>query len=130
MQWPKNSRLVGALANAFGYDVDLLQTQKLSSLCEPQPDQFERGVVGLAPDQDEIGLDMAIAAILPFASKSVIMVGRFAYRKLWNVSRWGCASLQFNIGRPDHLAPLLGFIGNELAEGSRRKHERRAPQIG
>src|SRR5438552_3769250 len=38
--------------------------------------------------------------------------------------------VSLDVRRPDHLAPLLDFIGNELAEGGRRKHKWSAPKIG
>jgi hypothetical protein len=31
---------------------------------------------------------------------------------------------------PDHLAPFLGFVGNELTEIGRRAHKRRAAKFG
>ena len=37
-------------------------------------------------------------------------------RNLWN---FGSASLRLDVSRPDHLAPLLGFLDEELAEGDR-----------
>jgi hypothetical protein len=39
----------------------------------------------------------------------------------------GSTSLRLNAGRPDHLAPFLGFVGNELAEVGRRTWRRSAP---
>ena len=39
-------------------------------------------------------------------------------------------SLGPDVGRPDHLAPFLGFLGDELAEIGRRPRERRAAQVG
>src|SRR5262249_25513503 len=36
------------------------------------------------------------------------------------MSSRGCGSLWFDVGSSDHLAPLLGFFGNELAEVGRR----------
>jgi hypothetical protein len=35
----------------------------------------------------------------------------------------GSTSLRLDVGRPDHLSPLLGFLGNELAEVGRRTHQ-------
>src|SRR5262245_35928969 len=33
----------------------------------------------------------------------------FAYRDLWNIGP-DCRSLRLDVGRPDHLAPLFGFL--------------------
>ena len=38
----------------------------------------------------------------------------------------GRHSLRLDIRRPDHLAPLLGFVGDELAEIARRARNRHA----
>src|SRR5580704_11214639 len=46
---------------------------------------------------------------------------------------WGRAEralLRLDIGRPDHLAPLLGFVGDELAEVGGRAGDYRAAQVG
>src|SRR5262249_40062747 len=40
------------------------------------------------------------------------------------------SSFRLDVGRPDHLAPLLGFIGDELAEIDGRAYERRAAEFG
>src|SRR5271170_5892893 len=37
---------------------------------------------------------------------------------------------RLDVGRPDHLAPLLRFIRDELAKIGRRQRERRAPEFG
>ena len=39
-------------------------------------------------------------------------------------------SVDLHVGRPDHLAPLLGFFGDELAEVSRRSCKRHGAQVG
>ena len=39
------------------------------------------------------------------------------------------ALLWLDVGRPDHLGPLLSVIGNEFAEGSGRPRQRRDGQI-
>ena len=41
---------------------------------------------------------------------------RFAYRELWNIGAVAIGLLRFDVRRPDYLAPLLGFVGDELAE--------------
>src|SRR5712671_6390874 len=38
--------------------------------------------------------------------------------------------LRLDVGRPDHLAPLLSFLDNELPEFSRRTGKRNATQVG
>ena len=41
----------------------------------------------------------------------------FAERDLWNIRRGRrTALLRLDVGRPDHLGPLLGFVGDKLAE--------------
>src|SRR5215510_7202640 len=37
--------------------------------------------------------------------------------------------LRLDIGGPDHLAPFLGFVGDQLAELSRRPRQRRAAEV-
>ena len=39
-------------------------------------------------------------------------------------------SLRLDVGCPDHLGPLLDFVGNELAEVGRRARKHRATQVG
>src|SRR5262245_57822790 len=39
------------------------------------------------------------------------------------------ASLRLDVGRPDHLAPFLGFVGDQLAELDRRSRQRRAAEV-
>ena len=39
----------------------------------------------------------------------------FAERDLWNIDS-GSASLRLDVEGPDHLAPPLGFVGNEFPE--------------
>ena len=39
-------------------------------------------------------------------------------------------SLRLDVGRPDHLAPLLGFVGNELPEVYRRHRHRHSAKVG
>jgi hypothetical protein len=39
-------------------------------------------------------------------------------------------SLRLDVGGPDHLAPLLGFVGDELTEIGGREREHLATEIG
>src|SRR5262245_23889346 len=48
--------------------------------------------------------------------------------RLWNIGRG--RSLRFDVGIPDHLGPLLGFVGDELAEIGRRTLKDRYAQGG
>src|SRR5262249_23945436 len=45
-------------------------------------------------------------------------------RELWNIDS-GSASVRLDVGRPDHLAPLLSFVGNELSKVGGRTREHR-----
>src|SRR5262249_61484909 len=44
--------------------------------------------------------------------------------------RSGIPLVDFDIGRPDHLAPLLGFGGDESSKIGGRARKRRRTQIG
>src|SRR5262245_7583247 len=56
-------------------------------------------------------------------------LARFAERDLWNIDS-GSASLRLDVEGPDDVAPLLRFVGDELAEVGGRTNERCATQIG
>jgi hypothetical protein len=47
------------------------------------------------------------------ADPKMLAQSGFAERGLWNIDS-GPASLRLDIERPDHLAPLFGFLGDEL----------------
>src|SRR5262249_45026932 len=49
-------------------------------------------------------------------------------RRLWNIDS-GSASVRPDVEGPDDIAPLLGFVGDELAEvgGRARKHGAKKP---
>src|SRR5262245_42424820 len=38
-------------------------------------------------------------------------------------------SFRLDVGRPDHFAPLLGFLGDQLAEVSGRTRKHRAAEV-
>src|SRR5215831_18269815 len=60
---------------------------------------------------------------------SLTSAGReFAERQLWNIARDRLHWL--DVGRYNHLAPFLGFVGDEFAEISGRAWKHRAAQIG
>jgi hypothetical protein len=44
-------------------------------------------------------------------------------------SRWAAGSLGFDPGRPDHLAPFLSFVGDQLVEVGGRAWERGDAQL-
>src|SRR5262245_16338625 len=48
-------------------------------------------------------------------------------RTLWNIR--GAALVRLDTGKLDHLGPLLGFFGDQLAELDRRSRQRRAAEI-
>src|SRR5262245_56325076 len=50
------------------------------------------------------------------------------YRQLWNISVAHLIGL--DVGRPDHLAPFLGFIGDEFPERGRCHRHRVNTQAG
>src|SRR5262249_41594813 len=51
---------------------------------------------------------------------------------LWKVSPSSAetSSLRLDVGGPDHLAPLLGFLSDELCEVGRLARKRGAAQLG
>src|SRR5262249_57537756 len=59
-----------------------------------------------------------------------ISARRFAERVLRNIRPQSCGSLRLDVGEPHHLAPLLGFLGDEFAEIGGRAHEHRTAEVG
>src|SRR5262245_16862477 len=53
----------------------------------------------------------------------------FAERSLWNIDS-GSASVHLDVEGADHLAPLLGFFGDELAEVAGRAWKYSATKVG
>src|SRR5262249_20051587 len=54
----------------------------------------------------------------------------FAERQLWNIGPdSGSGSLHLYVEGPDEFAPLLGFVGDELAKVSGRADKRRASEV-
>src|SRR4029450_2665127 len=53
---------------------------------------------------------------------------RFSATKRYGMSRAGL--LRLDVGGLDHLAPFLGFVGDELAKVCGRDDKQRAPQVG
>src|SRR5262249_34573612 len=47
-----------------------------------------------------------------------------------NVMEYPAHSFRLDVRRPDYLAPLLGFVGDELGEVGRRARKHRRAQIG
>src|SRR5262245_34321467 len=61
-----------------------------------------------------------------------ISAPRFAKRNVIESSFRSSAetsSLRLDVGGPDHLAPFLGVVGDELAELERRPRQRRAAEV-
>src|SRR5262249_30057 len=53
----------------------------------------------------------------------------FAERDLWNMDR-AAASVRLDVKGPDHLAPLLRFVRDELAKVGGRTDKRRGSHVG
>src|SRR5262249_59376490 len=49
--------------------------------------------------------------------------------RLWNIDS-GSASVRLDVEGPDDLAPLFGFVGDELAKVGGREREHVATQVG
>src|SRR5262249_38182652 len=54
----------------------------------------------------------------------------FAERDVMEYWMGTAASVRLDVGRPDHLAPLLSFVGNELSKVGGRTREHRTSQVG
>src|SRR5499427_10398136 len=54
--------------------------------------------------------------------------GDFAERQLWNIRSFP-ASVRLDACEPHHLAPLLGFLGDQLVEVSARTLKHRAAEV-
>src|SRR5262249_11112138 len=54
----------------------------------------------------------------------------FAERALRNTDASGWPLVGFDIGRPDHFAPLLGLVGDELTEAAGRARKDAAAEVG
>jgi hypothetical protein len=53
-----------------------------------------------------------------------------AERNLWNISATVTALLGLDVGSPNHFAPFLGFVGDELAKIGEREREHVPTQVG
>src|SRR5215212_10714580 len=49
---------------------------------------------------------------------------------LWNVSRRWPVSFRLDVGRADHLAPFLSFVGDQLAKVGWRAGDHPAAEVG
>ncbi len=45
----------------------------------PKPDELQRIIIGLAVDQNQIGLHMAVAVVFPVAGQCVVAVAGFEW---------------------------------------------------
>src|SRR5215831_13319601 len=54
----------------------------------------------------------------------------FAERALRNIDASGWPLVGFDIGRPDHFAPLLGLVGDKLTEVAGRARKDAAAEVG
>src|SRR5262245_60660320 len=74
--------------------------------------------------------DTAGSAAAPAARCRNCLRGSFIESSLHSGDDPCPASLRLDVRGPDHLAPLLGLFGDELAEVGRRACKRPASQIG
>src|SRR5262249_48982284 len=75
------------------------------------------------------------AGLAAAAPPSSVMNSRRFITAIRGTGRYGMfssvvASLRLDIGSPDHLAPLLGVVGDELTELGRRARKHRAAEVG
>jgi hypothetical protein len=73
---------------------------------------------------------VAAAAYLSGRVASRVALQPAAGQAVFSLSRDVAGSLQLDFGGPDHLAPLLGVVGNEFAELGGRTAKHRAAQVG
>src|SRR6516164_924323 len=74
-----------------------------------------------------------VAVIYLITSRRHGLRPRFRLTKCYGKSSRSSAetsSLRLDVGGPDHLAPLFGFVGDEFAEVRGRTWQRGAPQFG
>ena len=79
-----------------------------------------------SPARSKHARPLVITALAPLTFGRVDGSG---YWTIWNVSR-GCGSLRLDVGRPDHLAPLLGLVGDEPSKVGGRARKYAAAEIG
>src|SRR5262249_15267289 len=98
---------------------------KVTSLAQPLVPLPGRPSQGSSPSI----LTEPHAELAPFHTRSPRrpLFAERALRNIWPASR---GSLRLDVGRPDHLAPLLGLVGNEPAEVGGRAREHRVAQLG
>src|SRR5262245_54398196 len=71
-----------------------------------------------------VGLSPAGSHQLCLAHSFDHLVGGYSRNGIYGAC--GIGSLRLDVGRPDHLGPLLGLVGDELAEVGGRARKRRA----
>src|SRR5262245_35723836 len=69
-------------------------------------------------------------ADLPTLQRSPMPRQRLSSTERYGILDRVTASVCFDVRRPDHLAPHLGFLSDQLAEVSRRTRKHRAAEIG
>src|SRR6516225_6529895 len=69
-------------------------------------------------------------ADLPTLQRSPMPRQRLSSTGFMEYWRSGISLIDFDIGRPDHIAPLLGLGGHESSEIGGRARKRRRTQIG
>ncbi len=66
----------------------------------------------------------------PSRKSPIALAATTGVTELWNIWRADYRSLRLDMGRADHLGPLLGFIGDELAEVGGRARKGRTAKLG
>src|SRR5262245_39923240 len=80
-----------------------------------------------ASDQADAALELGeFAAQTRVASTSRTSVPRGSRNGIYGISAASGALLGLDAGRPDHFAPLLGFVGDQLAKIGRGAGKHRA----
>src|SRR5215471_13306810 len=94
------------------------------------PAPRRRALVALQlEEREEISRGIAAGRSIRRIAQTPPGTPSFAQRDLWNVDS-GSASLRLDVEGSDDVAPLLGFVGDELAEVGGRCRKHRATKFG
>src|SRR5262245_50079965 len=88
------------------------------------PEKSARRASGAGPGSPDSGRNFK--PMVPVATRDEPTF--FAERSLWNIDG-GSASLRLDVEGPDHLGPLLGFVGDQRTKVGGRARKRRAAEV-